>query len=86
MEQSLRQRAPQTIDRGCALTNDPAAADGPFPQTPSSKIGLPDLGEITQPEQVRQDGRVHLVGLDLGFGDGLGGHRIGDGRPRHKRL
>jgi hypothetical protein len=47
-------------------------------------VGLPDFGEITEPEQVRQYGRVDLVGLDLGLGDGFGGHGIRHGHSRHE--
>jgi hypothetical protein len=54
VEQSLRQRAPQAIDHGRALADDASAAGRRFTQIACGRIRLPEFGEITQPEQVRQ--------------------------------
>ena len=86
IEQPLRQGAAEAIHEGRALADHAAAADGPLAQVAGGRVGLPDFGEISQPEQVRQDGRIDFVGFDFGLGDQPGGHGIGDHDLGHERL
>jgi hypothetical protein len=61
-----------------AFTHQPGAAGAERAEALGVGVGVPHGGEILRAEQLRQHLGIHLVGLDLGLGDGAGQERVGD--------
>jgi len=72
------------IPHGRPLVHQRTAPAGQLPQPPGLLVGHPNTGQEVGPQQLGQHPGVDLVGLDLGLGNGLRLHRIGDDHFGHE--
>ena len=77
-DQPACQHRVDSVANGRALIDQGRAAGGEGTFVLDVRRGHPDARKVIAAQELGQDQRIDLVGFDIGLGDGLGLHGVGD--------